>query len=68
MFEQAGGLIGNFIPFGIFLYLTLVAFGIIKPENKPKFLDKQPKYFKLVLLLGLICFTILIVMNIIDLK
>jgi len=68
MFQQIGGFLDNIIPLGIFLYFTLVLFDIIKLRNKPKFLDNPPKYFKIISVVGLVCFTILLVMRIIELS
>lgn len=65
MYQEIGGLINNLIPFGIFLFLTLELFGIIKLNTKPKFLEKPPKYLKFIALIGLISFSILIITDVI---
>jgi hypothetical protein len=67
MYQQIGGFIGDLIPFGLFLYFTLVLFGVIKLNNKPKILENPPKYFKIIAVTGMICFAIWIVIRIIEL-
>ena len=64
MYAQAGELIGNLIPFGILLYLTLGVFGVIKLKNEPKVFENPPVYYKAILIIGLAAFTFLIVNNI----
>ncbi len=66
MYQQIGGYIDDLIPFGIFLYLTLVLFGVIKFKKTPKFLENPPKYYKIIAVVGLVCFALLIVMRIIE--
>lgn len=66
MYQQIGGLIGDLIPFVIFLYLTLVLFGVIRLKNKPKILENSPKSYKIIALGGLVCFALLIVMRFIE--
>jgi hypothetical protein len=67
MYQQIGGFIDDLIPFGIFLYITLVLFGVVKLNNKPKFLENPPKYLKIAAIVGLICFSILIIIRIVEL-
>ncbi len=67
MYQHIGGFIGELIPFGIFLYFTLVLFGVIPLSNKPMILEKPPKYFKIIAILGLVSFAILIVMRVVEL-
>ena len=65
MYQKIGELIGNIIPFVIFLYLTLIVFGIIDAEKKPKILEKPSVFLKSVIIIGTIGFGILIVMQLI---
>ena len=64
MYAKAGELIGNLIPFGILLYLTLAVFGVIKLKNKPKVFENPPLYYKAILVIGLAAFAFLIANNI----
>lgn len=63
MYQNIGGFIGDLIPFGIFLYLTLVLFGVIKLKNKPKILENPPKFYKIIAIVGLVSFALLFVMR-----
>ena len=63
MYQQIGELIGNIIPFGIFLYFTLMVFGIIEPKKKPRILENPSLLIKTVLVLGTIIFAVMIILS-----
>ena len=65
MKQSIGALLGDLIPWIFFLYLTLVLFNIIKPKKKPTALQNPPKYYKPIVLIGLIGFSALLVMDLI---
>ena len=63
MFQKLGGLIGDIIPFFIFLYLSLVVSGVIKSESTPEKLRNPSLYIKLLFYAGTILFAALIVIG-----
>ncbi len=67
MFRIIGSLLDSIIPFGIFLYLTLLLFGVVRLKSKPKILENPPTHYKISAIIGTICFGLLIVFKIIEL-
>ena len=63
MFQKLGGLIGDIIPFLIFLYFSLIASGVIKSESAPERLRNPSSYMKYVFYAGTLLFAALIVIG-----
>lgn len=65
MYQKIGQLIDNIIPFVIFLYFTLLVFGVIKMEKKPEILKNPSVFIKSITIIGTIAFGILIIMQLV---
>jgi hypothetical protein len=63
MFQKLGGLIGDIIPFLIFLYFSLIASGVIKSDSLPERFKNPTLYMKYVFYAGTLLFAALIVIG-----
>ncbi len=63
MFQFIGSLLDSIIPFGIFLYFTLVLYGVIKLKKPPKIVENPPKFYKVFALSATILFAIIIILK-----
>jgi hypothetical protein len=63
MHQNIGDLIGNFVPFCIFLYFALVVSGVIKTDSVPDKFRNPNMFTKFVVYGGSITFAALIVMR-----
>jgi hypothetical protein len=64
MSVKIANLIGDIIPFLIFLYFSLVMSGVLKSESIPEKLRNPSSYMKFVFYAGTVVFAVLIVIGI----
>lgn len=65
MYERIGEIIGDIIPLGLFIYLDLIAFRVIKTDGKLSKLTESSPIVKTILILGTIGFIVMIILNLI---